>query len=190
MKSNIMTGSIAAAALAVLSAMPAAAQASDGTINFSGTVAGTSCTINLDGLTSGTGSVKLPTVQTGSLSAAGNTAGARTFTIALTNCAAGSGQGVASAARAFFEMGPYVDANGRLNNAAGASGAQNVQVQLLDASGNVINVGSASQRASGAQQTSIVNGAATMTYQARYYATGAATTGDVSTSVTYSVDYL
>ncbi|MFP3888943.1 MAG: fimbrial protein [Ralstonia sp.] len=180
---------IGTATLATLGAMPAAAQASDGTITFKGTVAGTSCTISVDG-GGASNTVTLPTVQTGSLASAGTTAGARTFTIGLTKCAAGEGAKVAGAARAFFEMGSNVDDNGRLNNIAATSPAGNVQVELLDASSNVINIGNASQRVDGAQKTSIVDGAATMTYQARYYATAAASAGDVETSVTYSVDYL
>lgn len=186
MKKNVTIGSIAAAAFAVLSTMPVAAQASDGTISFSGNVAGTTCSISVDGQTN-IATVGLPAVQSGSLASAGATAGDRVFNVALTQCTGGAGS-----ARAFFEMGPNVDpsTHNLKNTTAGSGGATNVQIQLAYAAGSAIVIGDASQRAEAAQKTPIVDGSATMQYRARYYATGAATPGAVTSAVTYSLDYI
>ncbi|MFL9878969.1 fimbrial protein [Herbaspirillum rhizosphaerae] len=174
-----MQKSIIASFLAIAALAPAAAFASDGTITISGTVTAQTCTIN-----GGTANftVTLPKVPAASLATAGSKAGATPFTIALTGCTAGSGS-----ARAFFEAGPNVDtATGRLNIAGG--GAGNVQVGLATAAGTDINVGAAS----GAQNSTyvpIASGNANLTYLAQYVATGTATAGAVTTSVTYTIEF-
>jgi len=176
---NIMTKSLIASLLAVAALVPAACFASDGTITINGAVTAQTCTIN-GGTPNFT--VTLPKVSANSLATAGTKAGATQFTIALTNCTPASGN-----ARAFFEAGPNVDyTTGRLNVAAG--GAANVQVGLATTAGADIVIGAASDSQNTAY-VPITSGSANLTYLAQYVATGAATAGAVTTSVTYTIEF-
>lgn len=125
--------------------------------------------------------VTLPTVGVGSLATAGTTAGRTPFTINLENCKAGD-------VSAFFETGGNVDAaSGRLNN-TGTAG--NVQVQLLSDSSEVIRVLANAAQAPVTTKATVANdGSAALNYYAEYYATGAATAGEVATSVQYTINY-
>jgi major type 1 subunit fimbrin (pilin) len=178
-----MKKSILVSLLAVSSLAPLAAFASDGTITFTGEVTGQTCTIN-GGQPNFT--KVLPKVSSSVLGAAGQTAGGINFPIQLTNCTPASG-----GARVFFETGPNVDTtSGRLNIATGSGQATNVQVQLLNSTGGAIVAGAASgSQNSGNYAPISSDGKATLYYGAQYYATGAATVGLVSTSVTYSIEY-
>lgn len=190
MKKNPLVGLIALAMAA-----PTIANAIDGTVTFTGKVTSNTCTIAVNGGTANA-TVALPTVRAGQLAASGDVAGATYFTIALSSCtlsAAASGDtpavvGVTSA-RTFFEAGPTVSTTTKnLLNSTAAGSAANVEVQLLNQSGTAILVGDTGQRSAAA--TTVTDGAATMTYAARYRATGVSTAGTVNTSVTYSIDYL
>ncbi|KGS02679.1 fimbrial family protein [Burkholderia sp. ABCPW 111] len=177
---NRMNQKIAFGILSAALALPMAAHASDGTITFNGAIEAQTCTISVNGGNQDA-TVQLPTVSASTLSTKGSTAGATNFTIALSECS-----GDATQVRAFFEAGPNVDAtSGNLNNNGSAT---QVQVQLLNADGVVLQAGDESQRSNAA--SALTDGAATLVYGAQYYATGAATAGDVQTSVTYSIDYL
>ncbi|MBB1202671.1 type 1 fimbrial protein [Enterobacteriaceae bacterium 89] len=160
-----------------------------GIINFTGTVTSQTCNASVGGAgNTGTtaGTVTLPAVQAGVLSAAGVTAGQTSFNVAVAGCAAANPAG-AGTVKALFEKGTTVDANGRLTNQT-AGGASNVVLQLIDGSSNAaINVGDASQTTGG--YATITGSAATLPYAVRYYATGAATAGAVTSSVTYSLIY-
>lgn len=85
-----------------------------------------------------------------------------------------------------------VDFNtGRLLN-QDATGAKNVNVQLLGSNNQVIPVLAAG--ANGAQANSqwvdvAAAGSADLNYYAEYYATGASTAGKVNTSVQYTIIY-
>lgn len=158
-----------------------AAEASDGTINFDGNIADQTCSVNVNDSGSNTGTVTLPKVAAGMLSADGQTAGRTRFTIGLTGCSTKTG-GV----YAYFEQGANVNAEGHLKN---TGTAQNVELQLLDANDVALNVGSDTQRNDPAKET-MSGGTATLTYSAQYYATAAATSGTVASSVTYSINYL
>lgn len=129
--------------------------------------------------------VTLPTVSKQTLAAAGNVAGRTPFQIKLANCSEGK---VAT----YFEPGATVDFNtGRLLN-QDATGAKNVNVQLLGSNNQVIPVLAAG--ANGAQANSqwvdvAKAGSADLNYYAEYYATGASTAGKVNTSVQYTIIY-
>lgn len=104
----------------------------------------------------------------------------------VTGCAASNPVG-AGTVKAYFEKGANVDANGRLINTA-TGGASNVVLQLVDGTGNTpINAGDISQNSG--NFVAISGGNATLPYSVRYYATGAATAGAVTSSVTYSLIY-
>lgn len=176
MKHKLLALATAAAALS-----PMVASASDGTITFTGAVKATTCAVTAPS----SFTVTLPAVSVGTLASSGAVAGATRFAIAIGSCSGGETQ-----ANAFFEAGSTVDAvAGRLKNATGAGMATNVDLQLTTAAGTVIDL----SKASGAQYTpqtgNIVTNAATLEYAVRYYATGAATAGNVASSLTYSVVY-
>ncbi|EPK5117244.1 fimbrial protein [Acinetobacter baumannii] len=159
------------------------AQAADGTITINGLVTDKTCDIVTPAGKDFT--VTLPTVSKQTLAAAGNVAGRTPFQIKLANCSEGK---VAT----YFEPGATVDFNtGRLLN-QDATGAKNVNVQLLGSNNQVIPVLAAG--ANGAQANSqwvdvAKAGSADLNYYAEYYATGASTAGKVNTSVQYTIIY-
>ncbi|AZG12382.1 fimbrial protein [Cupriavidus pauculus] len=188
---SIHTKALAASIL--FAAMSAPAMASDGTITFTGRVTGQTCTLSGNGGAANF-TVPMPTVAAGALNRQGAVAGRTPFNIRLTGCTPNTGNvGV------YFEPGATVDnTSGRLVNTAVASAATettpavtpatNVQVGLLnDALDNIV-LGAA-YAAQNSQQVALADGAATLQYYAQYVATGAATAGDVLTTVTYSVVY-
>ena len=167
---------LAASALALGSV---AAHAADGTVTINGKVTDQTCKVSAN---SKDITVTLPTVGVGSLATAGTTAGRTPFTINLENCKAGE-------VSAFFETGGNVDAaSGRLNNTGDAS---NVQVQLLSDSSVVIPVLANATQADVTTKATVENDgdSAALNYYAEYYATGAATAGNVATSVQYTINY-
>lgn len=193
-------------ALAALSSaviMPVA-QASDGTVNFGGLLLTTTCTISVNGGTS-VGTVTLPTLSTGTLGAAGATAGRTNFTIGLSACnksittflnglAGNPLYGVnttLSNAYAYFENGAGVDpVSKNILNASGT--ATGVQLQLVRASGLVIKAGDSTQlQVIGAPISGdlVAGQTAVMNYAVQYIATAATTPGSVVGSVTYSIAY-
>lgn len=179
-----MKTKIALAALAVaFSALPAAAHASEGTVTFNGTISGVTCNVSINSA-GPNATVELPPVSASKLGAKGAVAGGTNFSIALSGCTGGG-----KSARAYFEAGPNVDGtDGTLVNRAAANAATNVAVQLLGMDGLALKAGDSNQH-TGAS-VNIVNNSATMSYGAQYYAKDAVKAGGVSTSVTYSIDYL
>ncbi|WP_083444805.1 fimbrial protein [Herbaspirillum rhizosphaerae] len=175
-----MKKTVLASVLALTSLAPLAAFASDGTINFTGSVTATTCTVS----GGSTISKALPPVSSTTLGAAGNTTGDTAIQISLTGCAGGSATGV----RAFFESGTGVNAStGRLINTGTAT---NVDVQLAMPDNTPIVAGAASGSQGTGPFTALSGGAATLNYKARYYSTGAThTAGNVIASVTYSIEY-
>jgi len=165
------------------------ARAADGTITIQGSVSDTTCSIN--GAASGTPadiSVTLPTVQAGSLASAGAVAGTSNMgdiQMVLSGCS-----GAASKAIARFENGSTVDqSSGYLKNMASANGAQNVQVRLLNASMQPINIVTGQNNDIASNGMAITGGSAVLKYFAQYFATGKAQAGSVSTSVQYTMQY-
>jgi major type 1 subunit fimbrin (pilin) len=174
---------LASIATAIAAFAPLAAHAYDGTVTFSGALSGASCEIKVNGADNN-GTVQLPTVGAAQLADKGKVSGATTFAIELSKC-----QKAGESVRAFFEAGPNVDnADGTLINRAATNAAANVAVQLLDTYGKPLKVGDDSQRT--VPPVALQGGAAKLVYGAQYYAQGLTTAGSVSTSVTYSIDYL
>lgn len=159
--------------------------ASSGTITFSGSVNTETCAAVVNN-TNANATITLPAVPSSALGAAGATTGSTAFTINLTGCDAAN-----TKTRAFFEAGAAVNNAGRLNNQA-TTGATNVELQLVDIADNaspIIAGDYASQSTSGTT-IDASSGTGTLNYAVRYYATGAATSGAVSSTVTYSIIYL
>ncbi len=185
---------VAAGLAGAMALVPQAANAAgSGTITINGSVLSTTCSVtaatggnNASGFSGGNFTVTLPGVQTSSLSASGNTTGATSFSMSLTSCpTTPSGEQVAS-----FFSGTNINAtDGNLTNTA-AGGASNVEIQLLNGDSSVINLSGATAYDQGSAYTTIDGaGNATLSYQAQYYATGASTAGDVTTTVDYTVVY-
>lgn len=181
-KMKFQISSLAAATLSLAALCAGNAQAADGTITINGLVTAQTCQI------SGNGggpdfTVTLPTVSTSALQTAGATAGRTPFNIALTNCSPDSGN-----VAVYFEPNATVDAaTGHLTNTA-ASGAENVQVGLLNADHSDIKLGS-SEAAQNMQFVALDHGKATLNYFAQYVATDAATAGAVNAQSLYSIVY-
>nr|WP_300307286.1 fimbrial protein [Halomonas sp.] len=164
---------------ACCSVMSGSVFAIDGTIDISGTVTDTSCTVTING-GSASSSVVLPTVSTASLTSNGAVAGATAFTFNLTECPATGG------ARAYFESTNVDSSTGNLvNNSATPAG--NTQVQIIDAGGTSIDLRNNENNPFVSFDTS---GNANLTYSAQYIAVGgAATPGDIDTQLVYTVEY-
>ena len=159
-----------------------AAQASDGTITFTGTVVATSCVIGGSGASF---TVALPPVDKNALAAAGNIAAPTLFPLVLTGCPA------STAVHALFEVNntSLDSATGALKNLAATGPAANVEVQILNSTLNPINIATGANNGAGSGGTTSAAGALTLNYYAQYYATGAAGSGAVSTNVTYALVY-
>lgn len=183
--------SVAAAILsgAFIALSSTIAQAADGTITINGVITDTTCSIN--GKASGSQAdiaVTLPTVTAGSLASAGQTAGTSNLgdiKLTLSGCT-----GSATKAVARFENGPTVDqGSGNLVNKAAVTPAANLQVRLLNVNMQPINILTNANNDVTANGATIASGAATLNYFAQYYATGKATSGNVSTSAQYTMTY-
>ncbi len=168
-----------AAALVAASGLLAvgAAQASDGTVTFSGSIVATSCVITGGGNIT----VTLPPVDASALSASGKTATPTQFNIAMTGCPA------TTSLHAQFEIGANVDTTtGNLKNTGTAT---NVEIGLLNPALGAINIATLANDGAGTGLTTTTAGAYTLSYYAQYVATGAAAAGTVASSVTYSLVY-
>ncbi|WP_438866576.1 fimbrial protein [Pseudomonas sp. L1(2025)] len=178
-------------ALSLLAAAGGAqvANATDGSVNFNGSVIAETCLIAVNGMVSPLpGGVTLPTVSTARLATAAQVQGATGFQIRVAGCT-----GPANTVATFFESSATVDAvSGNLKNTTGT--AQNVQLQLLDVvTGLPIKAGDTAQKSNNTRSTLVPgssgNSSAVMNYGVQYYATGATTPGSVVGQVTYNLDY-
>jgi major type 1 subunit fimbrin (pilin) len=157
--------------------------AGSGNINFSGKLSSVTCNASING-GGNNATVKLPAVQASSLAAAGNYAGQTGFTVSISGCNRGGN------IRAYFESGATVDsASGRLNNTATSGAASAVQLELLDGAQGYTPVYAGNSNQNDGGFTPIAGATITLPYAVRYYATGAAGAGAVTSSVTYSIIY-
>lgn len=163
--------------LALMLAAPLpAAWASSGIIKINGTVAPCTCLIN-DG--NKDISLTLPSIPTSALTKPGATAGGTKFTIKLSGCAA-------NRVVYFFEAGPNIDAtNNILANIAGTDKASNVGIQLLNSTGQPVKLGALESGVGGP-----LPGVLYVDLFARYYATGATTSGPVKGFTNFTIQYL
>ncbi|MFM0157336.1 fimbrial protein [Paraburkholderia sediminicola] len=184
MKSTLSKIAIATGGLLGLASF--GAHAADGTITFTGTVADTTCSIN--GTQSGTSadkSITLAPVSSGTLSAQGAVAGTSSPTDLALNLSGCTGTATKAIAR--FENGPTVNQNS--GNLLNAGTATNLEVRLLNAQMQPINITTNSNNQLASNASTITTGAANLKYFAQYYATGKATPGTVNTSVQYTMQY-
>ncbi len=165
-----------------LMAVAGSAVAADGNLTVSGKVVSTTCELaqNSKNLM-----VNLETVGANSLATAGAEAAKKSFVIQITGCSEQEKVGVS------FEAADGVPtATGGLPNVAPAQGrASNVDIALYDAGNNVGSRINLREDAYVRQVVSTVNGAASLVYAAGYYATGAATAGNVKGLAKFNVVY-
>ncbi|SAK74823.1 fimbrial protein [Caballeronia fortuita] len=174
--------SLIAASMAVAGVAHAASSSNGGVVTINGKLTANTCDVSGNG--QGTNfTVTLPSLSASALSAAGSTAGATGFNIALSNCTPSSGN-----VHTFWEYGVNTLADGNLKNSGTATA---VEVQLLDYNGSkrVVDVSKA-DGAQGSQSVAIASGKAGLQYAAQYVSPGGgAGAGSVTTNVTYSIVY-
>lgn len=171
--------------LTLISALLLAGTTQAAQVNFTGKVTSQTCQFsNLEGGDSLL--VPLLDVSQGALTAAGQTAGEKTFDIKLSGCTTNDNVyidfGTANADSA---------AAGTLKNIAAAAGAaQNVNIQLLKIAGTAKNpVNLLAQTASDVKKVSAGQGEYVFNYAARYYATGESKAGLVASNATITIKY-
>jgi major type 1 subunit fimbrin (pilin) len=176
----------AVATIATVAFASTGASAADGTITFTGMVTDTTCSIDAKTVGAADKNITLPTVTDSSLATDGATAGA---TAATDLTFVVSGCSTEAKAVATFQNGPTIDQKtGYLTNQA-VGGAKNVQIRMLNAAHQPINVVTGENNDMAGNGVALVTGKADLTYFAEYYANGKATAGPVNTSVQYNVDY-
>lgn len=155
--------------------------ASDNTITFQGEVTDETCSVAVNG-NSASPVVLLPTVSATDLAASGDTAGPVTFDIGLSGC---TGSSSAETKISTVFVGNQVTTNGNLGNTGTAT---NVEVQLMDTTGAVIDL---TNGFTGDGDLTLAAGdtEASATYTAQYYATNASTAGTVEATLQYAVSY-
>ncbi|MEE9889479.1 MAG: type 1 fimbrial protein [Stenotrophomonas geniculata] len=168
-------------AFLVLASAPLTAMAADGTITFNGKVVDKTCTISTLG--GKDFSFTLPMVPRTVLASAGAVAGRTPSANNLTKISTGN---VATS----FEPGSSIDFNtGRLLNHASANAAANVQLQLLGSNNQVLPIRAAGAGPAQTNSQWVTVGTDGLSYYAEYYATAAATPGEVTSSVKYTIIY-
>lgn len=173
------------AAMSALSLSSAAALANTttvngGTVHFKGEVVNAACAVDAGSIDQ---TVQLGQVRSAKLATAGSTSSAVGFNNQLDDC----DTSVATKASVAFS-GTSVDTTNTsvlaLQNSAAGS-ATNVGVQILDKTGTPLALDGASFSAA----TTLNDGTNIIPFQARYYATGAATAGTANADATFKVQY-
>lgn len=168
-------------------ALPAYA-AVDGRVTFQGEILSDgTCKIETD---SKNRTVTLPTVGKANLRIAGQTAAPVPFSITLKECNAAD----AKKANLLFS-GAVTKGQLYLSNAASSGKANNVDIQIVkaDGTGSPINVDGSQANSEKAPDTGKEQNSTVIQprfdYFAHYYATGAATAGEVEATATFQVQY-
>lgn len=185
MKNFALKASIAMASILGLNA----AQAADGTINFTGDVITSTCKVDAG---STTASLALPKVATSQLATVGATNGRTGFKISVTDCAT-TGTGIPTQVGVAFESGPSVNpATGQLTAGAAAGAAKGVEIAILNDEQVKIKLGDPQATSNSKLATIGTDGKAVFNYSAEYIATATGadlTAGPLSASLTYSLTY-
>lgn len=172
-------------AITSLGGAPAVFAANDGIIDFTGRITTTTCSV--EGKNPGEGSVRktvdLGAISAGGLTAAGQTAGDRGFSIVIGGNDECTDDAVAKVR--FDPASPALDvASGRLNIDKAVGAAENVQIELTQPDGTPINLFTQDS-----QGVKIVEHKATIPLVARYYSLGSAKAGGAASRVGFQVVY-
>jgi major type 1 subunit fimbrin (pilin) len=180
-----MKKQLALAVATMLSVGMGAAHAADGTINFTGTVTADTCTVSVNDQTNPT--LNLGTVNTADLAAQGDTGPAANFNLNLTSC-----PNTVTAASVTFSGNQDAGLDTAFSNEAGAAdAAQNVGVQLYDASNATVAPDAAVDVSSYLTPNSDNTAeSATIPFSARMIAVAdAATAGSLVSHADYTISY-
>lgn len=132
------------------------------------------------------GVIRLPLSPQKSLAKAGDQSGKTRFSISLTKCPENSS--------IYFDTSQAnINKAGRLlNTVAVDSGenASNVELELLNAKGELINLAADRGKQNSADPVSPDDDTDIFSFYVQYYATGASTAGKVTSSVTFTVESL
>jgi len=185
MRKTLASASLLALTIGAAFTPSIAAAANDGTIEITGNIVATTCTV--EGKPPGGGAVtkdvRLAGISVGSLTKPGATAGDRGFQIQIggnDDCTDG-----AVAKVRFDPSSPLLDrTTGRLNVDAGTDTASNVQIEIANADGTPINM-----YTEDSQGVKISGHVASIPLIALYYSLGDAKEGKAASRVGFQVVY-
>lgn len=151
-----------------------------GTVHFKGEVVNAACAVDAGSVDQ---TVQLGQVRSAKLATTGSTSSAVGFNIQLDDCdtSVSTKASVAFSGTAVDTINTTVLA---LQSSAAGS-ATNVGVQVLDNTGTPLALDGATFSAA----TTLIDGTNIIPFQARYYATGAATAGTANADATFKVQY-
>ena len=162
----------------ILAGISSSALAYDAQINITGELTESTCLIN-GGSSPAIKNVTLPTLSKSSLTNPGAWSGRVPVSFELTNCDVST-----TGATATFDNGPNISADGNMKNLATTNPASNVEVQLLDADANPINL------ATDTVTTPVIGQEGTLQFYVQYFSKdGNASAGQVSSHVEFSMNY-
>ena len=171
---------LSALSLSSTVALAATTTVNGGTVHFKGEVVNAACAVDAGSLDQ---TVMLGQVRSAKLATAGSTSSSVGFNIQLDEC----DTTVATKASVAFSGTAVNNTNTNVlalqNSAAGS--ATNVGVQILDSTGTPLALDGATFGAA----TTLNDGTNIIPFQARYYATGAATAGTANADATFKVQY-
>ncbi|MGU9868489.1 type 1 fimbrial major subunit FimA [Kluyvera ascorbata] len=177
---------VALVIISALSMASAAALAADttivngGTVHFKGDVVNAACAVDAGSIDQ---TVQMGQVRSAKLATAGSTSSAVGFNIQLNDC----DTTVSTKASVAFS-GTAIDTTNTTVLAlqgSASGGASNVGIQILDNKGKPL----ALDGATFSTATTLNDGTNVIPFQARYYATGAATAGSANADATFKVQY-
>ena len=167
-------------AAAMAAGTPTTTTVNGGTVHFKGEVVNAACAVDAGSVEQ---TVQMGQVRSAKLATAGSTSSPVGFKIQLDDC----DTTVAKTAAVAF-TGTAVDSTNTsvlaLQSSA-AGGATNVGIQILDSTGNPL----ALDGATFSKASTLNDGTNILPFQARYYATGAATAGTADADATFKVQY-
>ena len=171
---------VSALSLSSVAAMAATTTVNGGTVHFEGEVVNAACAVDAGSVDQ---TVQLGQVRSAALATAGNTSSSVGFNIQLDDCdtTVATQASVAFSGTAVNSANPTVLA---LQSSA-AGGATNVGVQILDSTSTPL----ALDGATFSTPATLSDGTNIIPFQARYYATGAATAGTANADATFKVQY-
>lgn len=166
--------------LGSLAAHAATTTVNGGSVHFKGEVVNAACAVDAGSVDQ---TVQLGQVRAAKLATAGSTSTAVGFNINLNDC----DTSVATKASVAFSGTAISSSNNTVLalQSSAAGGATNVGVQILDNTGTPLALDGASFSAA----SPLSDGPNTLPFQARYFATGAATAGQANADATFKVQY-
>jgi len=151
-----------------------------GTVHFKGEIVNAACAVDAGSVDQ---TVQLGQVRSARLATAGSTSSPVGFNIQLNDC----DTTIATKASVAFSGVTATNASPTVLalQSSAAGGATNVGIQILDSTSTPL----ALDGATFSSETTLIDGTNIIPFQARYYATGAATAGIANADATFKVQY-